>query len=320
MKRALVLGSSGFIGGHLVKTLRDDGYWVCGSDVRCGQYEIFKPTLFVQGDLRDPLFVRQLFGADFQYDEVFQLAADMGGATYINCGDFDGSVMSNSVIINANVAKCAVEFKVKKLFFASSACVYPHNGEDMARCVETDAYPAYPDNEYGWEKLFSERMYKSFERQFGLNVFIARFHSIVGDYSVWNNDRAKAHSALIYKVARAHDDEEIEVIGDGEQVRTFLYVKDCIRAVRLLMDSNCKRVLNIGSDVCVSINDYVRLIQKIAGKNIRIKHIAGATGVKFRYCAIDEIKKEIGWEPQINLEESTRITYDFIMEQMKQKK
>lgn len=319
MKRALVLGCSGFIGGHLVKILRDDGYWVRGCDIRPVQYDIFQPTEFIRGDLRDVSFVRQLFSHDFQYDEVFQLAADMGGATYINCGHFDGSVMSNSVLINVNIAKCAVEFNVKKLFFASSACVYPHNDNDVARCYETDAYPAFPDNEYGWEKLFSERMYKSFEKQFGLNVFIARFHSIVGDYSVWNNDRAKAHSALIYKVIRAQENEEIEVIGDGEQIRTFLYVKDCICAIRTLMDQNCKKILNIGSDVCISINDYIKLIQKISGKNIRIKHIDGATGVKFRYCAIDEIKKECGWEPKISVEEATRITYDFIITQLKKK-
>lgn len=315
MKKALVLGSSGFIGGHLVKILREDGYWVRGCDIRPVQYDVFQPSDFVQGDLRNMSFVRELFSMDFQYDEVFQLAADMGGATYINCGDFDGSVMSNSVLINVNVAKCAVEFKVKKLFFSSSACVYPHNESNVARCKETDAYPACPDNEYGWEKLFSERMYKSFEKQFGLNVFIARFHSIVGDYAVWNNDRAKAHSALIYKILK--QDDFIEVIGDGEQIRTFLYVKDCIRAIRTLMEKNCKKIVNIGSDVCISINQYIDLVQKITGKHVSVRYIKGATGVKFRYCDIEEIKKECDWQPQVSVEEATRRTIEFISNQMK---
>lgn len=320
MKRALVLGASGFIGGHLVKILRDDGYWVRGADVRPVQYDIFQPTEFIQGDLRDISFVKKLFSHDFEYDEVYQLAADMGGATYINSGHFDGSVMSNSVLINVNIAKSAVEFKVKKLFFASSACVYPHNENDIARCKESDAYPAFPDNQYGWEKLFSERMYKSFEKQFGLNVFIARFHSIVGDYSVWDSDRAKAHSALIYKVVKATEKNPVvEVIGDGEQIRTFLYVKDCIRSIRSIMENNCKEIMNIGSDACISINEYVRLIQKISGKKIKIKYIDGATGVKFRYCDTEKIKNECGWSQQVSVEESTQITYDFIVDELKKK-
>lgn len=317
MKRALVLGSSGFIGGHLVKILMEDGYWVRGCDVRPVQFDVFHPHDFVQGDLRDVSIVRQLFDTGFQYDEVYQLAADMGGATYINSGEFDGSVMSNSVLINVNVAKCATKFQVKKLFFASSACVYPHNDEDVAFCRETDAYPAFPDNEYGWEKLFSERMYKAFEKQYGLNVFIARFHSIVGDYAVWNNDRSKAHSALIYKVVRAPENGSVEIIGDGEQIRTFLYVKDCIRGIRAMMNSNCKKILNIGSDVRISINDYVALIKRISGKEFGIRYVDGATGVKFRHCNIDEIKKECGWSPEVSVEESAKITYDFIISQFK---
>jgi nucleoside-diphosphate-sugar epimerase len=320
MKRALVLGSSGFIGGHLVKILKNDGYYVVGSDIRNISYDIFTPDEFKLGDLRSKHFVDSLFNVEYTFDEVYQLAADMGGATYINCGNFDGSVMSNSVVINSNIAKSASKYKVGKIFFASSACVYPHNDNDIAFCNEDDAYPAFPDNEYGWEKLFSERMYKGFERQYGLNVRIARFHSIVGDYSVCFGDRSKAHSALALKVALVEENGTIEVIGDGQQVRTFLYVKDCIKGIRALMNSDCKKVLNIGSDHCVTINEYIHILQKISGKHFNIKYIDGPTGVKSRYCSIENIKKEIKWSPETSLEESSRITYNFILEQLEKKK
>lgn len=315
-KKALVLGSSGFIGGHLVKTLVDDGYFVVGADIRNVSYELFTPSEFHQGDLRSKDFVDSLFQA-YTFDEVYQLSADMGGATYINCGDYDGSVMSNSVVINANVAKSASQYKVGKLFFASSACVYPHNNDEVASCHEDDVYPAFPDNEYGWEKLFSERMYKGFERQYGLNIRIARFHSIVGDYSVCFNERSKAHSALAVKVAQVEENGTIEVIGDGTQIRTFLYVKDCIQGIRSLMNSECKQVVNIGSVDFVSINDYVQVLKKISGKQFDIKYIDGPTGVKYRYCDIEKIKKEVGWEPTTSLEESSKITYDFIVDQLR---
>ena len=247
---------------------------------------------------------------------MYQLAADMGGATYINCGTFDGSVMSNSVTINSNVLRCATNYGVGTIFFASSACVYPHNSDSVASCNENDAYPSFPDNEYGWEKLFSERMYKGFERQYNIKVRIARFHSIVGDYSVCFGDRSKAHSALALKVAMVENGGTIEVIGDGEQIRTFLYVKDCIKAVRILMQSDITSVINIGSDNCVSINNYIDMLKKISNKNFNIKYIDGPTGVKFRYCDISLIKKSLNWEPTTNLEESTKITYNFILKQL----
>jgi nucleoside-diphosphate-sugar epimerase len=317
MKTALVLGSSGFIGGHLVKSLIEDGYWVVGVDVRKVRYTIFNPSKFILGDLRNANFVESLF--DIKYDEVYQLAADMGGATYINCGDYDGSVMSNSVIINSNIAKSCSKYGVGKLFFSSSACVYPHNNDDVATCKEEDAYPSFPDNEYGWEKLFSERMYKGFERQYKLNVFIARFHSIVGDYAVWDNDRSKAHSALALKIAQVPENGEIEVIGDGTQIRTFLYVADCISAIRALINSNCKEVLNIGSDECITINQYIDILKTISGKNFNIKYIDGPTGVKYRYCNIDKIKELCNWKPVTSVEESARITYNFILDQLNNK-
>lgn len=316
-KNALILGSSGFIGGHLVKELVDDGYNVVGVDIRDVRYNIFNPSLFIKGDLRDINFVESLF--DKYYDEVFQLAADMGGATYINCGTYDGSVMSNSVIINSNVAKCCTKYSIGKLFFSSSACVYPHNNNSIATCKEEDAYPSYPDNEYGWEKLFSERMYKGFERQYKLNVIIARFHSIVGDYAVWDNDRSKAHSAIALKIAQVPENGTIDIIGDGNQIRTFLYVKDCIKAIRTLMRINCKEILNIGSDTCVSINDYIDVLKRISGKKFNIRYIDGPTGVKSRYCNIDSIKKICNWEPETSFEESARITYNYILNELYKK-
>jgi nucleoside-diphosphate-sugar epimerase len=318
MKRALVLGSSGFIGGHLVKSLMDDGYYVVGCDIRDITYDIFKPSEFIQGDLRKIEFVDKLFNREYTFDEVYQLAADMGGATYINCGTFDGSVMSNSVTINSNVLRTVCKYSVGKLFFSSSACVYPHN-DNTATCNENDVYPAFPDNDYGWEKLFSERMYKGFERQYNINIRIARFHSIVGDYSVCFGDRSKAHSALALKVALVENNGTIEIIGDGNQIRTFLYVKDCIKAVRALMSSDVKTIMNIGSDQHVSINNYIDTLKKVSGKNFNIKYIDGSTGVKYRYCDIELIKKNLNWEPTTTLEESTQITYNFILDQIKLK-
>ena len=320
MKKALVLGSSGFIGGHLVKSLMDDGYHVVGCDIRNILYDVFTPSEFIKGDLRDFDFINKLFNREYIFDEIYQLSADMGGATYINCGMFDGSVMSNSVTINSNILRCISKYGAGKIFFASSACVYPHNDNNIASCNENDAYPAFPDNEYGWEKLFSERMYKGFERQYNINVRIARFHSIVGDYSVCFGDRSKAHSALALKIALAENDGTIEVIGDGEQIRTFLYVKDCIKAVRELMQSDITDVINIGSDNCISINNYIDILKNISGKKINIKYIDGPTGVKFRYCDISLIKNKLNWEPTTSLEESTKITYNFILEQLKLKK
>ncbi len=320
MKRALILGCSGFIGGHLVKYLMDENYYVVGCDIRNINYTIFTPNEFILGDLRDINIVNNLLNKYF-YDEIYQLSADMGGAIYINSGNNDGSVMSNSVTINANLLRCAVTNKhnIGKIFFASSACVYPHSIEDIATCKESDAYPAFPDNEYGWEKLYSERMYKSFEKQYGIDIFIARFHSIVGDYSVCFNDRAKAHSALAYKVATVEENGIIDVIGDGTQIRTFLYVKDCIKGIKKIMDTNCKEILNIGSDHCISINEYINILKNISGKNFNINYINGPTGVKFRYCDIQNIKNICGWYPETTIEESTKKTYEFILQEIKNK-
>ena len=313
MKKALVLGGNGFIGGHLIKNLMDDGYFVCSIDIRQKKFDCFTPSLFIKGDLRDINFTKKIFNIENGYDEVYQLAADMGGATYINCGTHDASVMTNSILINVNVAKCCVEFNIKKLFFSSSACVYSSDVTDTASCEEDSVYPAFPDNEYGWEKLFSERMYKSYYRQYGLNVRIARFHSIVGDYSVYKSDRSKAHSAIAYKIAMVNEGGTIDIIGDGKQTRAFLYVKDCITAVRKLMDSDCTEVLNIGSDVSISINDYIDILKKISGKNFFINYIEGSTGVKYRKCDISKALKCIDWKPYYSIIDSASITYNWIV-------
>lgn len=318
MKKALVLGAGGFIGSHLVKRLKRDGYWVRGADVKRPEFSTTEADEFLICDLRDYNQCRVVFSISDSFDEVYQLAADMGGATYINSGEHDASVMSNSVFINVNTAKLCVETGVKKLFFPSSACVYKSHSEN-ATCLESEVYPAFPDNEYGWEKLFSERLYRSYERQYGLNVMIARFHSIVGPESTWTGGKEKAHSALARKVAQINRDDAdafIEVIGDGEQTRTFLFVEDCLDAIQMLMDSENKEIMNIGSPYLISINQYVSVLKDVSGKNFKIKYINGPTGVKGRECCIDKIKKELGWQPKTTLEESTKKTYDWIVSQL----
>jgi len=310
---SLVLGAGGFIGGHLLDRLLEEGCDTYGADLQIGHSRA-KMTL---GDLRDSDFVDALFASIPGLEHVYQLAADMGGATYINCGLHDADVMSNSVTINVNVARACVKYGVKRLFFSSSACVY-RAIQDTATCREEEVYPAFPDNEYGWEKLFTERMLRNFQRQYGLTVRIARFHSIVGDRAQWTGGREKAHSALARKVALAADGDEIEVLGDGTQLRTFLYVKDCVAGIRALMDSDCEEPLNIGSDVTITIDEYVRLLISISGKSLRIRHVPGPTGVLQRYCDISKAKAQIGWSPRVSLEDCTRITYDWICDQIRQ--
>lgn len=315
----LILGINGFIGSHLSNKLSDEGCNVYGADIKDNEFH-FSVGKIYKGDLRDINFVESLFSSiDSIFDEVYQLAADMGGATYINCGLNDADVMSNSILINVNVAKCCVKYKSKRLFFSSSACIYPPTGENSTSGIEEVAYPAFPDNEYGWEKLFSERMYMSFYRQYGLEVRIARFHSIVGDYSTYRGGKEKAHSALIRKVLMVEDKGVIEVIGDGKQLRTFLYVKDCINAIVKLIRSDCREVINIGSDFVISINDYVNMIKDISGKDFTIKHIDGSTGIIERFCDITKVKKYLEWSPTYSLLDSTRITYDWISKELQKR-
>lgn len=315
MKKALVLGGGGFIGSHLVKKLKDTGYWVRSSDIKYPEFSKSEADDFVLCDLRNFDETKNIFHIAQGFDEVYQLAADMGGATYINCGENDANVISNSVTINLNVAKLSILFSVKKLFFSSSACVY-RALNDRASCIEDDVYPAFPDNEYGWEKIFSERMYQAYRKNYGLNIRIARFHSIVGPESVWTGGKEKAHSALARKVAAVEPGGVIDIIGDGKQIRTFLYVDDCIDAVIALMNSDIREPVNIGSDSLISITDYVLLLKKISKKEFNLNYIEGPTGVKERECSIEKIKNSLRWEPQVNLELATKLTYDWIKDQL----
>lgn len=315
MKKALVFGAGGFIGSHLVKRLKKEGYWVRGVDLKYPDFSNTEADEFLICDLRNFESVKEAFDVSQGFDEVYQLAADMGGATYINGGENDASVVSNSVLINVNTAKLAVAHGVKSLFFPSSACVY-RSTKDIATCIESEVYPAFPDNEYGWEKLFSERLYQSYRRNFGLNVKIARFHSIVGPEAQWDGGKEKAHSALARKVAEVHNGGVIDVIGDGKQTRTFLYIDDCIDAIRLLMSSKVTEILNIGSDHLITIRDYVLLLKEISEKDFTINFIDGPTGVKGRECSIDKIRKLLGWKPKISLREATEKTYHWIKVRM----
>lgn len=283
MKSALVLGAGGFIGSHLVKKLKQEGFWVRGVDLKLPEFSKTQADSFELGDLRKPDFVQYIF--DRSFDEVYQLAADMGGAGYIFTGENDANVMHNSALVNLNVAHYATLAKVKKIFYSSSACMYPEHNQldpDNPNCEESSAYPANPDSEYGWEKLFSERMFLAFNRNYDLDIRIARFHNIFGIESTYEGGKEKAPAALCRKVAQAKDGDTIEVWGDGKQTRSFLYIDDCLTAVRQLMDSDFKEPVNIGSEEMISINDLVKLISKISGKSITINNIDGPTGVRGR--------------------------------------
>jgi len=283
MKTALVLGAGGFIGSHLVKKLKQEGFWVRGVDLKYPEFSLTQADDFIQGDLRDPNLVSEVF--DQSFDEVYQLAADMGGAGYIFTGENDANVMHNSALVNLNVAHYATLAKVKKIFYSSSACIYPeHNQLDPnnPNCEESSAYPANPDSEYGWEKLFSERLFMAFNRNYSLDTRIARFHNIFGIESTYQGGREKVPAAICRKIALAKDGDEIEVWGDGQQTRSFLYIDDCLDAVRMLMDSEYKEPVNIGSEEMITVNQLVDYIAKIAGKNIIKKHIDGPLGVRGR--------------------------------------
>lgn len=329
-KYILVCGAGGFIGGHLVTTLVNDGFIVYGVDLKYPEFKKSDAQKFIIADLTRLDAVEEVFkAAPKGFDQVYQLAADMGGATYINSGEHDADVMSNSVTINVNVARCCVKYKANRLFFPSSACVYPQTSKDSSTCREDEVYPARPENEYGWEKLFTERMLKSYQRQHGLSVRIARFHSIVGEHAAWRGGKEKAHSALARKVAMAVgqtsglgntkidvEGDTIDVIGDGKQLRTFLHVSDCIAGIRKLMASDCEEIMNIGSDETITIIDYVGLLKKISGKALNVRFIPGPTGVKERRCDSTKARRLLNWNPLVSLEDATRSTYNWIVEQL----
>ena len=313
MKKAIVLGAGGFIGSHLAKRLKEEGFWVRGVDIKEPEYSHTVADEFVLGDLRIFSFVEKVI--DNNIDELYQLAADMGGAGYIFTGEHDADVTHNSAQINLNVAKLAVEKNVKALFYSSSACMYPeHNQLDPNNpmCAEHTAYPAAPDSEYGWEKLFSERLYLSFKRNYGLNVKIARYHNIYGPEGAWNNGREKSPAALCRKVAEAKNEGTIDIWGDGKQTRSFLYIDDCIDATIKLMRSKNTGPYNIGSEEMISINDFAKLIMQIADKPLQIKNITGPEGVRGRCSDNTLIKRDLNWQPKYSLREGINITYKWI--------
>lgn len=318
MKRAVVCGAGGFIGGHLVTRLKNEGYWVRGIDIKEHEYKKTDADEFFVLDLRSEKNVKKALDCDV--DEVYQLAADMGGAGYIFTGEHDADVMHNSAMINLNVAKICSEFKkLPKVFYSSSACMYPaHNQQDPnnPKCSEDSAYPAAPDSEYGWEKLFSERLYLSYNRNYGLPVRIARFHNIFGPYGSWNNGKEKAPAAICRKVAETPNGGFVEIWGDGNQTRSFLYVDECLEGIRRLMESECCEPVNIGSDEMVSINKLVDIVCKIANKTVIKKHIDGPQGVRGRNSDNSFIEKKINWKPSTKLKDGIEKTYNWIKEQV----
>ncbi|MBS1875399.1 MAG: NAD-dependent epimerase/dehydratase family protein [Acidobacteria bacterium] len=316
-KRVLVNGAGGFIAGHMVKRLKAEGHWVRAVDLK--PHEFAKPPAdeFILGDLRDQQLVGDIVEG---IDEVYQFAADMGGAGYIFTGEHDAQVMHNSATINLNTLHYGVKAGVKKFFYSSSACMYPeYNQLDPSnpKCSEDSAYPAAPDSEYGWEKLFSERLYLAHMRNCDVQVRIARFHNIFGPEGTWCGGREKAPAALCRKVAEAEDGGEIEIWGDGEQTRSFLYIDECTDGVRRLMDSECAEPLNIGSEEMVTINQLAWMIMDIAGKRLEIRHIPGPLGVRGRNSDNRLIAERLGWKPSRPLREGLTKTYAWISEQVR---
>jgi len=321
MKKALVCGAGGFIGSHLVKRLKKEGYWVRGIDLKYPEFSETSADDFIRGDLRDIEICKKAVNAPF--DEVYQLAADMGGAGYIFTGEHDAVVMHNSALCNINVLETSRIAGVKKIFFSSSACIYPEYNQmdpDNPKCSEDSAYPAAPDSEYGWEKLFSERLYLSYQRNYGIEVHIARFHNIFGPEGTWDGGREKAPAAMCRKIAEKPDGGEVEMWGDGKQTRSFLFIEECLEGVRRLMDSDFSGPVNIGSEEMITINNLAKMVMEIAGKKIKIKHIEGPLGVRGRNSDNKFIGEKLGWKPSRPLREGIEKTYGWIKKQVDKKK
>ena len=329
-KTALVLGGGGFIGGNLAKRLKEEGFWVRAVDIK-PEHEYWNHAdmcdEYISGDLRDPKVVESVF--DREFDEVYQLAADMGGAGYIFTGDNDANVMHNSALVNLNVVHYATQAKVKRIFYSSSACMYPEHNQldaDNPNCVESSAYPAAPDSEYGWEKLFSERLFFAFNRNYGLNAKVARYHNIFGPQGSWKDGKEKAPAAMCRKAAEA--DTEIEVWGDGAQTRSFMYIDECLEAtIRLIRQDEFNGPVNIGSEEMVPINELAQIAIDLSGKDIKINNLDGQDfidkygfpcplGVRGRNSDNKLYKEKLGWEPTMTLREGMAKTFEWINEQV----
>jgi len=318
IKRVLVAGAGGFIGGHLVHRLKQEGFWVRGADIKYHEFAESEADEFLLGDLTDVNLARAAVSG---IEDVYQLAADMGGAGYIFTGEHDAAVMRDSAMINLNMLEEGRKAGVKKFFYSSSACIYPEYNQMDAhnpKCAEDSAYPAEPDSEYGWEKLFSERLYFAYHRNYGMEVRVARFHNIFGTRGTWRGGREKAPAALCRKVAETSDGGEILLWGDGEQTRSFLIVEECIEGIRRLVESNFTGPVNIGSEEMITINALAKLVMEIAGKNLRIKHIPGPLGVRGRNSDNRLIRQKLGWEPKISLRDGLVKTFEWIDSQVRE--
>ena len=318
MKKAIVLGGGGFIGSHLIQKLQSDGFWVRGVDLKFPEFSKTTADDFLQGDLRNISFCERAF--DKKFDEVYQLAADMGGAGFVFTGENDADIMHNSALINLNVLETSKRRDISNIFYSSSACMYPqHNQMDPENplCSEDSAYPANPDSEYGWEKLFSERLYLAYAKNYELNCKVARYHNIFGPQGTWDGGREKAPAALCRKIAQAKDGGSIDIWGDGLQTRSFLFIDECLEATTRLLRSNWSGPVNIGSEEMVSINQLAEMIMKIAGKKLTINHIDGPLGVRGRNSDNRLIKEKLNWQPSLPLKNGLEKTYNWIYQQIK---
>lgn len=322
--KALVLGAGGFIGSHMVKRLKSEGYWVRGVDLKYPEFSETHADDFIIYNLTEQNKINEILTIENTYfDEIYQFAADMGGAGFIFTGENDSDIMYNSASINLNILKALVSQKMdSKILYSSSACIYPEENQqdpENPNCVESSAYPANPDSEYGWEKIFSERLYNAFNKNYGIDVRVARYHNIYGPEGTWDGGREKAPAAICRKVALASEDDnfEIEIWGDGKQTRSFLYIDECIEATRLLMNSNYKEPINIGSEEMVTIKELVETTAKVSNKNISIKYVDGPTGVRGRNSNNDLIRKNLNWDYKMSLQDGIAKTYEWIDSQIK---
>jgi len=327
MKKALILGAGGFIGSHMVSRLKSEDYYVVGVDIKHPEFSKTKADKFYICDLTNKLEFNEIIANETRFTEIYQYAADMGGAGFIFTGENDAKIMHSSISINLNLLSIIEDnyknFDGVKIFYSSSACIYPQQIQQTSSnpgLKEEYAYPADPDSEYGWEKLFSERLYLSFNKNFNLEVRIARFHNVYGPEGTWDGGKEKVPAAVCRKVAQASKSDQIEIWGDGKQTRSFLYIDDCIEATRRLMNSDFTQPINIGSEEMVSINQLVNIVSSIANKNITINHIDGPLGVRGRNSDNELIRSVLGWDFTYSLSEGIKKTYDWIESQVQEKK